>query len=148
MNPQMKRGFLEACVLAVLSRGESYGYQIVKDAPPLLELTESTLYPVLKRLEGAELIAARSAEHNGRLRRYYRITPDGAAHMRSFIAEKQEVLSIYRFVEQAADRMEEVPAATERGGAPKAQSVREAAVNRTCGIAALPAIGTAAILEG
>ena len=62
----MKRGFLEACVLAAVSGEESYGYQIVKDVPASMGLTESTLYPLLKRLEKAGYITARSAEHNGR----------------------------------------------------------------------------------
>ena len=102
MDAQMKRGFLEACVLAVLSRGESYGYQIIKDVPPSLGLTESTLYPLLKRLEGASCIAVRSAEHNGRLRKYYRITTEGRARVGTFIEEWNEVEAIYRFVREAA----------------------------------------------
>ena len=102
MDAQMKRGFLEACVLAVLSRGESYGYQIIKDVPPSLGLTESTLYPLLKRLEGASCIAVRSAEHNGRLRKYYRITTEGRARVEIFIEEWNEVEAIYRFVREAA----------------------------------------------
>ena len=102
MDAQMKRGFLEACVLAVLSRGESYGYQIIKDVPPSLGLTESTLYPLLKRLEGASCIAVRSAEHNGRLRKYYRITTEGRARVEAFIEEWNEVEAIYRFVREAA----------------------------------------------
>lgn len=101
MDAQMKRGFLEACVLAVLSRGESYGYQIIKEVPPTLGLTESTLYPLLKRLEGAGCIAVRSAEHNGRLRKYYRITKPGRARVAAFIEEWNEVEAIYRFVSDA-----------------------------------------------
>lgn len=102
MDAQMKRGFLEACVLAVLSRGESYGYQIIKDVPPSLGLTESTLYPLLKRLEGARCIAVRSAEHNGRLRKYYRITTEGRARVEAFVEEWNEVEAIYRLVREAA----------------------------------------------
>lgn len=101
MDAQMKRGFLEACVLAVLARGESYGYQIIKEVPPTLGLTESTLYPLLKRLEGAGCIAVRSAEHNGRLRKYYRITKQGRARVAAFIEEWNEVEAIYRFVSEA-----------------------------------------------
>lgn len=103
MDAQMKRGFLEACVLAVLSRGESYGYQIIKDVPATLGLTESTLYPLLKRLEGAGCIAVRSAEHNGRLRKYYRITKEGRVRVAAFIEEWNEVEAIYRFVREASD---------------------------------------------
>lgn len=102
MDPQMKRGFLEACVLAAVREQESYGYQIIRDVPPSLGLTESTLYPVLKRLEAAGRITARSAEHNGRLRKYYRITDEGLAQLGLFIAERDEVRAIYDYIERAA----------------------------------------------
>lgn len=101
MDAQMKRGFLEACVLATLARRESYGYQIVKDVPAVLELTESTLYPLLKRLEAGGFITVRSAEHNGRLRKYYRTTEAGWARIAEFLAEKERVLDIYRYIEEA-----------------------------------------------
>lgn len=97
----MKRGFLEACVLAAVSGEESYGYQIVKDVPASMGLTESTLYPLLKRLEKAGCITARSAEHNGRLRRYYRITDAGRERIAEFLAEWPSVQEIYRYVEGA-----------------------------------------------
>ena len=102
MDAQMKRGFLDACVLATLLAGESYGYQIIKDAPPSLGLSESTLYPLLKRLETRGLINVRKAEHNGRLRKYYSLTPDGRAAVRDFLEDQTEVLSLYRFVQNAA----------------------------------------------
>ena len=101
MDAQMKRGFLEACALATLERGESWGYRIVKDMPPSLGLTESTLYPLLKRLEGGGLIAVRSAEHNGRLRRYFCITDAGRARVQEFLQEKADVLDLYRYVEES-----------------------------------------------
>ena len=101
MEAQMKRGFLEACVLAAVSEDESYGYRIVKDVPAVLGLTESTLYPLLKRLEGAGCIAARSAEHNGRLRKYYRITDTGRVRIGEFLAEWPSVQEIYAYVEGA-----------------------------------------------
>lgn len=101
MEAQLKRGFIEACVLATVAGRESYGYQIVKDAPAALELTESTLYPVLKRLEQAGCITARSAEHNGRLRKYYRITNAGRARIEEFLAAWPAVQDIYRYVEGA-----------------------------------------------
>ena len=96
MEAQMKRGFLEACVLAAVSGEESYGYQIVKDVP-----ARTGLYPLLKRLEKAGCITARSAEHNGRLRRYYRITDDGRARIEEFLAEWPSVREIYAYVEGA-----------------------------------------------
>lgn len=104
MDAQMKRGFLEACVLATLDRRESYGYQIVKEVPIALGLTESTLYPLLKRLEAAGCIDVRTAEHNGRLRKYYRTTEEGKRRIAEFVAERSEVLAIYDFVEAATGK--------------------------------------------
>ena len=101
MEAQMKRGFLEACVLAAVSGEESYGYQIVKDVPDILGLTESTLYPLLKRLEKAECLTAYSVEHHDRLRKYYRITDDGRARIEEFLAEWPSVREIYAYVEEA-----------------------------------------------
>ncbi|MDO5043136.1 MAG: PadR family transcriptional regulator [Slackia sp.] len=106
MDAQMKRGFLEACVLATLCRGESYGYQIVKEVPDILGLTESTLYPLLKRLEAAGCIAARSAEHNGRLRKYYRTTDEGRSKLSEFLREKDEIAQVYRYIEAASNDCE------------------------------------------
>lgn len=102
MDAQLKRGFLEVCVLAALNRQDSYGYQIVKDVPAVLNLTESTLYPLLKRLEAGGLLTTYSVEHNGRLRKYYRITEAGAAHIESFLRERDDVIAIYDYVKRGA----------------------------------------------
>ena len=101
MEAQMKRGFLEACVLAAVSGEESYGYQIVKDVPASMGLTESTLYPVLKRLERAGQVSVRSAEHNGRLRKYYLATEAGREALERFRAERAEVRAVYDYIETA-----------------------------------------------
>jgi PadR family transcriptional regulator PadR len=98
MDPQLKRGFLEACVLACLARQDSYGYQIIKDVPRPLSLTESTLYPLLKRLEQAQSITEYSVEHNGRLRKYYRITELGVAKLNEFIAGWDEILTFNDYI--------------------------------------------------
>jgi len=98
MDVQLKRGLLDVCVLAALQNGESYGYQIIREIKPFVDITESTLYPILRRLEAAECLAVRSAEHNGRLRKYYRITPAGQARLRVFIQEWKEIVSIYQFI--------------------------------------------------
>lgn len=102
MDAQMKRGFLEVCVLASINRQDSYGYQIVKDVPAILNLTESTLYPLLKRLEAAGLLTTYSVEHNGRLRKYYRITEAGVRHIDEFLRERDDVVSIYDYVKRGA----------------------------------------------
>ena len=95
---QMKRGLLDICVLAAIKNEDSYGYQIIKDMKPYVEISESTLYPILRRLEAAELLTVRSAEHNGRLRKYYHITQRGLERIRTFREEWKEIISIYQFV--------------------------------------------------
>ena len=102
MDAQMKRGFLEVCVLASINRQDSYGYQIVKDVPAILNLPESTLYPLLKRLEAAGLLTTYSVEHSGRLRKYYRITEAGVRHIDEFLRERDDVVSIYDYVKRGA----------------------------------------------
>ena len=98
MDIQLKRGLLDVCVLAAIKDGESYGYKIIKDMKPYIELSESTLYTILKRLETADMLTVRTAEHSGRLRKYYRITKKGLARIGEFKREWGEILSIYRFV--------------------------------------------------
>ena len=98
MDIQLKRGLLDVAVLATARDGETYGYKIIKDLAPDLVLTESTLYTILKRLEGGGLLTARSCEHNGRIRKYYRITDAGLARIEEFKADWQEMLAIHRLV--------------------------------------------------
>ena len=98
MDVQLKRGILDVCVLAAIRREESYGYRIIKDLSPYVELSESTLYTILKRLELANMLTVRSAEHGGRLRKYYRITELGLRRIEEFCEEWKELMAIYRFV--------------------------------------------------
>lgn len=98
MDIQLKRGLLDVCVLAAIKNEDSYGYQIVKDIKPFVEISESTLYPILRRLEAAELLTVRSAEHNGRLRKYYHITPLGRQRIETFKKEWSEIISVYNFI--------------------------------------------------
>lgn len=100
MDAQLKRGLLDACVLTVLNRGDSYGYRLVRDVGALIEVSESTLYPILKRLAAGGLVTVHAVEHNGRLRKYYRITEAGANRLRAFLTE-------WRAVARAVQRMEE-----------------------------------------
>ena len=98
MDIQLKRGLLDVCVLAAIKDEESYGYKIIKDMKPYIELSESTLYTILKRLETANMLIVRTAEHGGRLRKYYRITDIGLKRIEEFREDWQEILAIYRFV--------------------------------------------------
>lgn len=98
MDIQLKRGLLDVCVLAAIRKEDSYGYQIIKDMKPYIEMSESTLYTILKRLEIAEMLTVRTSEHGGRLRKYYHITEAGIRRLEEFKEEWREVMSIYRFV--------------------------------------------------
>ena len=98
MDTQLKRGILDVCVLAAIKDGESYGYKIIKDVKPYIELSESTLYTILKRLEGANMLTVRSQEHDGRLRKYYRITAMGLRRIQEFKNEWREIMGIYQFI--------------------------------------------------
>ena len=98
MDIQLKRGLLDVCVLAAIKSGDSYGYQIIKDVKPYVALSESTLYTILKRLEAASMLTVRTAEYNGRLRKYYHITKAGLGRLEDFKDEWREVMSIYQFV--------------------------------------------------
>ena len=103
MDIQMKRGLLDVCVLAAIKNEESYGYKIIKDMNPYMELSESTLYTILKRLESASMLTVRTSEHGGRLRKYYRITEKGLARIADFREEWKQMLAIYDFVAKEDD---------------------------------------------
>ena len=98
MDIQLKRGILDVCVLAAIKNEDSYGYKIIKDMKPYIEMSESTLYTILKRLELAGMLTVRTAEHEGRLRKYYHITNAGLGRIEDFKNEWREVMLMYRFV--------------------------------------------------
>jgi len=98
MDIQLKRGLLDVCVLAAIKNEDSYGYKIIKDMKPYIEMSESTLYTILKRLELSDMLTVHSVEHGGRLRKYYRITEAGIRRIEEFKEEWQEIMSIHNFV--------------------------------------------------
>lgn len=98
MDIQLKRGLLDVCVLTAIKNEDSYGYKIIKDMRPYIQLSESTLYTILKRLEAAKMLTVRTAEHGGRLRKYYRITAEGRRRIEEFKTDWAEMLSIYEYV--------------------------------------------------
>jgi PadR family transcriptional regulator PadR len=102
MEVQIKKGFLDTAILAALVREDSYGYKIVQDVRNVVEISESTLYPILRRLEGAGCLATYSTQHGGRLRKYYRITPAGKRKIRTFLEDFKEITAIYNFIAYAA----------------------------------------------
>lgn len=98
MDIQLKRGLLDVCVLAAIKNEESYGYKIIKDMKPYIEMSESTLYTILKRLELAQMLTVRTSLHDGRARKYYHITKAGLGRIEDFKDEWKDVMSIYQFV--------------------------------------------------
>ena len=98
MDGQLKRGMLDVCVLAAIRKEDSYGYQILKDLRPYVALSESTLYPILRRLESSGSLAVYTVEHNGRLRKFYRLTAAGEQQIQEFLASWNEIQRIYTFI--------------------------------------------------
>lgn len=98
MDIQVKKGLLEYCVLAELKKKESYGYQIIKDVSTCIEISESTLYPILRRLETENYVETYNVEYNNRIRKYYRITASGLERLEHFIMEQDELLQVIRFI--------------------------------------------------
>ena len=106
MDAQLKKGLLDVCVLVALQERDSYGYQIIKDVNPIVEISESTLYPIIKRLEAGGFVTTYSMEHNSRLRKYYHLTDRGRERIGEFLVEWQDVMRAYRYI-----------AASQEGGA-------------------------------
>ena len=98
MESQLKRGLIEICVLAAIRKQDSYGYQIIKDISPYLSISESTLYPILKRLESNGNLTVYSIEHNGLLRKYYQITQAGLGKIEDFKQEWSKLQKAYDFI--------------------------------------------------
>ncbi|WP_028042249.1 PadR family transcriptional regulator [Candidatus Stoquefichus massiliensis] len=106
MEIQLKKGFLEYCVLASLIKKDSYGYQIIKDISQCIHISESTLYPILKRLEANQYVETYSVEHNGRLRKYFKITVQGNERIQEFLKSWNEVEKIYQFIKEESENEE------------------------------------------
>lgn len=98
MDIQLKRGLLDVCVLTTIKDEDSYGYKIIKDLKPYMEMSESTLYTILKRLENTNMLEVRTTIHEGRLRKYYHITTKGLERIEEFKKDWKEIMIIYQFV--------------------------------------------------
>ena len=85
---QLKKGVLEMCVLALLSGGDNYAYEIASRMAEAVGMGEGTIYPLMRRMQNDGLVDTRLAESNsGPPRKYYRLTPAGRA---AFAAQKRE----------------------------------------------------------
>ncbi len=97
MDVQIKRGFPDVCVPAAIRHKDSCGYRIVKDLKPILDIPESTLYPILRRLEAAFLTAC-TAQCGRRLRQYCRVTPSGLSRIEAIRRGWKDILARYKYV--------------------------------------------------
>ena len=103
IDPQLKRGLLDVCVLSVLRREDSYGYQIIKDLAGCIDISESTLYPILRRLEAVGCLTVYTVEHSGRLRKFHRITRVGGEKIDQVLDGWPEIARVYDFIKESAD---------------------------------------------
>jgi len=78
---------LDGCVLSYIAREDTYGYNLTQRVKETLEVSESTLYPVMRRLQTDDCLTAYDRPHNGRNRRYYQITELGFARLRACVSE-------------------------------------------------------------
>ena len=102
MDSQIKKGLIDICVLAVLNKGDTYGWQIIKELETVVTISESTLYPVLKRLESQKMIEPYEVPHNGRLRKYFKIMNAGKQRLKNFAKEQEQLLEIYSYIKEAS----------------------------------------------
>ena len=87
MNFQVGAALLDACVLAILSREDAYGYVLTQNVKEILNVSESTLYPVLRRLQKENYLTAYDMPYDGRNRRYYQITDTGKEKLDEFLGQ-------------------------------------------------------------
>ena len=95
----MKRGLLEICILSALRRGDSYGYKLIRDLENCVSISESTLYPILRRLESTGSLTVYSVEHSSRLRKMYRLTAAGDERLRAFLADWPEIERMHDYIQ-------------------------------------------------
>ena len=93
-DTQLMKGILEGCVLSIIARGETYGYEILSELERygFEELSEGTLYPILTRLDKGGSICCRKAKSPlGPIRKYYSITEEGKKRLEAFLESYHKV---------------------------------------------------------
>ena len=98
MDRQLRKGLLEFCVLAALKEEDSYGYKMIEDISPHIDISESTLYPILRRLEAAEKVTSYNTEYNNRIRKYFRITEAGKEALTEFEKDRLALMKVLDFI--------------------------------------------------
>lgn len=90
MSFQLGSAILDACVLGLLSREDTYGYVLTQQVREIVDISESTLYPVLRRLQKNEYLETYDKAYQGRNRRYYKITKLGIKKYKEYLIEWNE----------------------------------------------------------
>lgn len=103
MDIQLRKGFLEYCVLAALRKSDSYGYQMIRDVSEYIDISESTLYPILRRLESAGKVTSYNTEYNNRIRKYFHLTEEGREMLLNFRKDKEQLLKVLNFIVEEKD---------------------------------------------
>ncbi|MBG9452792.1 PadR family transcriptional regulator [Lysinibacillus sphaericus] len=89
MTFQLGSALLDACVLAIVDKEDAYGYSLTQQIQSVMEISESTLYPVLRRLQKANYLTTYDQPYQGRNRRYYKITDQGRIRLLELLKEWQ-----------------------------------------------------------
>ncbi|MFJ8458471.1 MULTISPECIES: PadR family transcriptional regulator [Lysinibacillus] len=89
MTFQLGSALLDACVLAIVDKEDAYGYSLTQQIQSVMDISESTLYPVLRRLQKANYLTTYDQPYQGRNRRYYQITEQGRIRLLELLKEWQ-----------------------------------------------------------
>lgn len=100
MDIQLKKGLLDLMVLASIKYEDSYGYKIIQDISPIINISESTLYPILKRLEKQKLVTIYKTTYNSRIRKYYKINQNGLDKLKESIDGFDEIKKMYEYIKR------------------------------------------------
>lgn len=96
MNKQLKKGVLDICVLHILAKRDAYGYELLKELQSAMDVKESTVYPILTRLNKEYLLTSYMAPSpDGPPRKYYKITETG---LKEYGARKDEWLRFQKVI--------------------------------------------------
>ncbi|MFJ6207214.1 PadR family transcriptional regulator [Lysinibacillus sp. NPDC092081] len=87
MTFQLGSALLDVCVLAIVDKGDAYGYSLTQQIQSVMDISESTLYPVLRRLQKANCLTTYDQPYQGRNRRYYQITEQGRIRLLELLKE-------------------------------------------------------------
>ncbi|MEB2300996.1 PadR family transcriptional regulator [Lysinibacillus xylanilyticus] len=90
MTFQLGSALLDACVLAIVDKEDAYGYSLTQQIQSVMDISESTLYPVLRRLQKANCLTTYDQPFQGRNRRYYQITDQGRIRLLELLKEWQK----------------------------------------------------------